>query len=178
MASSRPSRMPAGHADPVWRPAASFHPILHGCAQRCSLQGKAIEVGSTLKSGADTLGRIYSGFLRIAHCSLPTVAAVNGAAMGAGCDLACMCDIRVAGETTQFAESFVKLGIIPGDGGAWFLPRAVGRARAAEMSATIHALLRLNGGASDGAARRSARAACGISATSPRSCRNWPAACT
>ena len=49
---------------------------------------------------------------------VPTIAAVNGAAVGAGCDLACMCDIRIASEKARFAESFVKLGIIPGDGGA------------------------------------------------------------
>jgi enoyl-CoA hydratase/carnithine racemase len=64
---------------------------------------------------------------------VPSIAAVNGAAYGAGCDLAMMCDIRIAGETAVFAESFIKLGLIPGDGGAWFLPRVVGYGRAAEM---------------------------------------------
>ncbi len=64
---------------------------------------------------------------------VPTIAAVNGAAVGAGCDLAMMCDIRLAGPHAKFAESFVKLGIVPGDGGAWFLPRTVGWQRAAEM---------------------------------------------
>ncbi|MBV9066271.1 MAG: enoyl-CoA hydratase/isomerase family protein, partial [Methylobacteriaceae bacterium] len=54
---------------------------------------------------------------------VPIIAAVNGPAIGAGCDLACMCDIRIAAESASFAESFVKLGIIPGDGGAWLLPR-------------------------------------------------------
>jgi len=54
---------------------------------------------------------------------VPIIAAVNGSAIGAGCDLACMCDIRIAAESASFAESFVKLGIIPGDGGAWLLPR-------------------------------------------------------
>ncbi|MEZ5583782.1 MAG: crotonase/enoyl-CoA hydratase family protein [Candidatus Competibacteraceae bacterium] len=66
----------------------------------------------------------------------PTIAAVNGPAIGAGCDLALMCDIRIAAETALFAESFVKVGIIPGDGGAWFLPRAVGLSRACEMAFT------------------------------------------
>ena len=66
----------------------------------------------------------------------PLIAAVNGPAMGAGCDLACMCDLRIASETATFAESFVKLGIIPGDGGTWFLPRVVGWSKAAEMSFT------------------------------------------
>jgi enoyl-CoA hydratase/carnithine racemase len=67
---------------------------------------------------------------------VPVIAAVNGPAIGAGCDLACMCDVRVAGESAKFAESFVKLGIIPGDGGAWLLPRIVGFSRAVELSLT------------------------------------------
>ncbi|EKV31872.1 Enoyl-CoA hydratase [Caenispirillum salinarum AK4] len=67
---------------------------------------------------------------------VPTIAAVNGPAYGAGCDLALMCDMRICAETAVFAENFVKVGIIPGDGGAWLLPRAVGRARAAEMAFT------------------------------------------
>jgi enoyl-CoA hydratase/carnithine racemase len=72
----------------------------------------------------------------IYNCEVPVIAAVNGAAIGAGCDLALMADMRIASERAVFAESFVKLGIIPGDGGAWLLPRAVGQARAAEMSFT------------------------------------------
>lgn len=71
---------------------------------------------------------------------VPTIAAVNGPAIGAGCDLACMCDIRIASEKAVFAESFVKLGIIPGDGGAWFLQRAVGMSKACEMSFTGDAI--------------------------------------
>lgn len=67
---------------------------------------------------------------------VPVIAAVNGPAIGAGCDLACMCDIRIAGESARFAESFVRLGIVPGDGGAWLLPRIIGYSRAAELSFT------------------------------------------
>lgn len=70
------------------------------------------------------------------NLEVPTIAAVNGAAIGAGCDLTCMCDIRIASETASFAESFVKVGLIPGDGGAWLLPRVVGMSKAAEMSFT------------------------------------------
>ena len=66
--------------------------------------------------------------------NVPIIAAVNGPAVGAGCDLATMCDIRIASEKAMFAESFVKLGIIPGDGGAWFLPRAVGYSNACMMA--------------------------------------------
>ena len=70
------------------------------------------------------------------NLEIPTIAAVNGPAIGAGCDLACMCDIRIASESAKFAESFIKVGIVPGDGGAWLLPRVVGRSKAAEMSFT------------------------------------------
>lgn len=65
--------------------------------------------------------------------SVPVIAAVNGHAIGAGNDLACMCDIRIAGEDAVFAESFLRVGIIPGDGGAWLLPRIIGHARASQM---------------------------------------------
>lgn len=67
---------------------------------------------------------------------VPVVAAINGAAIGAGLDLACMCDVRVAADTAIFAESFVKLGLIPGDGGAWLLPRVIGMPRATLMTLT------------------------------------------
>jgi enoyl-CoA hydratase/carnithine racemase len=67
---------------------------------------------------------------------VPVIAAVNGPAIGAGCDLACMADIRIASTQARFAESFVKLGIIPGDGGAWLLQRVIGASRAAEMTFT------------------------------------------
>ncbi len=74
--------------------------------------------------------------LALYNLEVPVIAAVNGPAIGAGCDLACMCDIRIAADTATFAESFVKLGIIPGDGGAWLLPRAIGMSRAAELTFT------------------------------------------
>ncbi|NLE78393.1 MAG: crotonase/enoyl-CoA hydratase family protein [Rhodococcus sp.] len=74
------------------------------------------------------------------HCEVPTIAAVNGPAIGAGCDLTLMCDMRIASTNATFAESFVKVGIIPGDGGAWLLPRAIGQARASEMAFTGEAI--------------------------------------
>jgi enoyl-CoA hydratase/carnithine racemase len=67
---------------------------------------------------------------------VPAIAAVNGPAVGAGCDLAMMCDLRIAATTASFAESFLRVGLISGDGGAWFLPRTVGFARACEMAFT------------------------------------------
>ena len=74
------------------------------------------------------------------HCEIPTIAAVNGPAIGAGCDLALMCDLRIASTTATFSESFAKVGIIPGDGGAWLLPRAIGMARASETAFTGEAI--------------------------------------
>lgn len=67
---------------------------------------------------------------------VPIICAVNGPAIGAGLDLTCMCDIRIASEKATFAESFVRVGIVPGDGGAWLLPRAVGMSKASEMAFT------------------------------------------
>ena len=74
--------------------------------------------------------------LAMLRLDVPAIAAVNGPAVGAGCDLACMADIRIASTNARFAESFVKLGIIPGDGGAWFLQRIIGYSKAAELTFT------------------------------------------
>ena len=76
----------------------------------------------------------------LCNLDVPVIAAVNGPAVGAGLDLTCMADLRIASSTATFAESFVKVGIIPGDGGAWLLPRVVGRSKAAEMAFTGEAL--------------------------------------
>lgn len=82
---------------------------------------------------AQNIQRIPMAFSML---EVPVIAAVNGPAIGAGCDLACMADIRIAGESARFAESFVKVGLIPGDGGAWLLPRIVGYSKACEMAFT------------------------------------------
>lgn len=70
------------------------------------------------------------------NLDVPIICAVNGPAIGAGLDLTCMCDIRIASEKATFAESFIRVGIVPGDGGAWLLPRAVGMSKASEMAFT------------------------------------------
>lgn len=96
--------------------------------------------GLAAKVPVDTRRNYQTGIQRIPLAfealEVPAIAAVNGPAIGAGCDLTCMCDIRIAGESARFAESFVRLGIIPGDGGAWLLPRAVGYSKACEMAFT------------------------------------------
>jgi 2-(1,2-epoxy-1,2-dihydrophenyl)acetyl-CoA isomerase len=61
------------------------------------------------------------------------IAAINGHAVGLGLDLACFCDIRLCSGNALFAASFIKVGIVPGDGGAWILPRAIGLSKAAEL---------------------------------------------
>ena len=72
--------------------------------------------------------------LAVPGIEVPTIAAINGAAIGAGFDLSCMCDIRIGCEHTLLGETFINLGIIPGDGGAWFLQHLVGYQRAAELT--------------------------------------------
>ena len=74
--------------------------------------------------------------LTIHALKTPIIAMVNGAAVGAGCDLAAMCDLRIASETATFAETFAKVGLVPGDGGAYFLTRLVGFGKASEMFLT------------------------------------------
>ena len=92
--------------------------------------GSPFEQRNAYRTGIQTIP------MALNELEVPVVAAVNGPAVGAGLDLACMCDIRVASEKATFAESFVKLGIIPGDGGAWFLPRAIGMGLASLMTLT------------------------------------------
>jgi enoyl-CoA hydratase/carnithine racemase len=67
---------------------------------------------------------------------VPIIAAVNGPAIGAGCDVACFCDVRIASHEATFTTSFVKLGLVPGDGGAWILPRVIGSQNASRMLLT------------------------------------------
>ncbi len=66
----------------------------------------------------------------------PVIAAINGAAMGAGLDMAMMCDLRVCSDKAKLSESYIMLGLVPGDGGAFFLPRLVGTAKALELLLT------------------------------------------
>jgi len=74
--------------------------------------------------------------LAIHKCEVPVIAAINGAAIGAGFDVANMCDIRIASTKAKFGETFANLGLIPGDGGAWFMQRVIGYQKAAELTFT------------------------------------------
>jgi len=113
--------------------------------------GSAFSSGGNLKHMRDRVGtfagtpaQVRDGYrvgiqrlaLTLYNLEVPTIAAVNGPAYGAGCDTAMACDIRIAAEEAVFAENFVKVGLISGDGGSWLLPRAIGLSRACEMSFT------------------------------------------
>lgn len=74
--------------------------------------------------------------LTFSSLKTPVVAMVNGAAVGAGCDLAAMCDLRIASDEASFAETFAKVGLVPGDGGAFFITRLIGFGKAMEMFMT------------------------------------------
>lgn len=90
--------------------------------------GSPYELRNTYRDGIQRIP------LAIYELDIPVIAAVNGPAIGAGLDLACMCDIRLAAPKAIFAESFVRLGIVPGDGGAWLLPRIIGIPKASLMA--------------------------------------------
>ena len=83
-------------------------------------------LGNLAESSSQSLGSIYEGFLRIARSTLPTVAAVNGAAVGAGMNLALGCDVRLAARRAKFDTRFLQIGIHPGGGHTWMLRRIVG----------------------------------------------------
>jgi enoyl-CoA hydratase/carnithine racemase len=118
--------------------------ILTGEGSAFSSGGNVKNIRSELTESGMTPSQIAEWYtkgiqripLALYRLDVPLIAAVNGPAIGAGCDLACMCDIRIAAESACFAESFVKLGLIPGDGGSWLLPRAVGLSKACEMAFT------------------------------------------
>ena len=83
-------------------------------------------LGNLSQSSEGSLGTIYEGFLRIARSPLPTLAAVNGAAVGAGMNLALGCDVRIAARRAKFDTRFLQIGIHPGGGHTWMLRRIVG----------------------------------------------------
>lgn len=110
--------------------------------------GKAFSAGGDVKAMKDRAGafagpgvaireRYRSGIHRIVrsvwNIEVPMIAAVNGPAIGLGNDVACLADMRIASDTAIFGATFLKIGLVPGDGGAWLLPRVIGMARASEL---------------------------------------------
>ncbi|MEM7767622.1 MAG: crotonase/enoyl-CoA hydratase family protein [Pseudomonadota bacterium] len=120
-------------------------------AIRCTIltgEGRAFSAGGDVKAMKARSGAfggspqdVRQGYRRNIHrivnalynLETPLISAVNGPAIGLGCDVACMADIRIASEKAKFGVTFLKLGLIPGDGGAWLLPRLIGASRAAEL---------------------------------------------
>ncbi len=117
--------------------------------------GRAFSAGGDLKAMRDRRDlfagsglEIRERYRRVVHrivrslygLEVPLVAAINGPAMGLGCDIAGLADIRIASDRASFGVPFLKLGIIPGDGGSWLLPRNIGHARAAEMLFTARVI--------------------------------------
>jgi len=83
-------------------------------------------LGNLAEANGSSLGTIYEGFLRIARSTLPTLAAVNGAAVGAGMNLALGCDVRLAARRARFDTRFLQIGLHPGGGHTWMLRRIAG----------------------------------------------------
>jgi enoyl-CoA hydratase/carnithine racemase len=120
-------------------------------AIRCAIltgAGKAFSAGGNVKAMQNRTGAfggdpasVRTGYKTNVHrivdalfnLETPLIAAVNGAAIGLGCDVACMADMRISSDTAKFGVTFLKLGLSPGDGGAWLLPRVVGFSRACEL---------------------------------------------
>jgi len=118
---------------------------------RCAIltgAGKAFSAGGNLKAMREQTGpfagsgvlireNYRGGIHRMVRAlwgiEVPLIAAVNGPAIGLGNDVACLADLRIASENAVFGASFLKMGLVPGDGGAWILPRLIGQARAAEL---------------------------------------------
>lgn len=131
--------------------AAACEAINRDMDVRCVIltgAGRAFSAGGDIKAMRDKTGTfggtppaISDGYrdnihkmLRALHgIRVPVIAAVNGAAIGLGCDVACLADIRIASDKAKFGVTFLKLGIIPGDGGTWILPRTIGMSRASEL---------------------------------------------
>src|SRR3546814_8743129 len=120
-------------------------------AVRCAIltgSGKCFSAGGDVKAMREGTGNFSGGAVQIREgyrsnihraaraffgLDMPLIAAVNGPAIGLGCDVACMADVRLASDTAKFGVTFLKLGLVPGDGGTWLLPRTISMSRAAEL---------------------------------------------
>lgn len=99
-------------------------------AKKEMFEGEPNELRERYKKGIQKIPKAFN------ELSTPVVAMINGAAIGAGLDIACMSDIRICSENAKFGETFTKIGLIPGDGGTYFLQRIVGFSKAMEMTIT------------------------------------------
>ena len=97
-------------------------------------EGSPYNIRSNYRTSVQQIGPALN------ELEVPVIAAINGSAIGLGLDIACACDIRLMADSAVVAESYVKLGIIPGGGGAWLLPRLIGPQRAALMTLTGEAI--------------------------------------
>ncbi len=145
------ARNPLGHEGDGQRFRAAADAINADKALRCVIMtgaGKAFSAGGDLKSMRERSGHFggtplelrdhyrdsIHGIIRAMwDIEVPVVGAINGPAIGLGGDVASLCDIRIAAASAKFGATFLKLGILPGDGGAWLLPRIVGWSRAAQL---------------------------------------------
>ena len=145
------SRNPLGEEGDGERFAAAADRINQDREVRCAIltgAGSAFSAGGNLKAmrertggfgggGAHIRENYRNGIHRIIRAlwgiEVPLIAAVNGPAIGLGNDVACLADIRVAADNSVFGATFLKVGLVPGDGGAWILPRVIGASRAAEL---------------------------------------------
>lgn len=145
------SRNPLGEPGDGERFAAAAERINGDRDVRCVIltgAGPAFSAGGNLKAmrergpgfagpGAHIRDQYRHGIHRMVRAlwtlEVPMIAAVNGAAIGLGNDVACLADTRIAADTAIFGATFLRVGLVPGDGGAWLLPRVLGMARAAEL---------------------------------------------
>jgi enoyl-CoA hydratase/carnithine racemase len=117
--------------------------VLTGAGDRAFCSG--IDLGSISNANPDLRplerksqlhDEIHQVALALEDLDKPVIAAINGAAVGAGLDMALMCDLRIAARSARLSEGYVKVGLTPGDGGAYYLPRLVGTAKALELLLT------------------------------------------
>lgn len=97
---------------------------------------RRVESRRPLNSRRYLTDHVHLVALALERMQKPSIAAVNGPAIGAGMDMALMCDMRVAGRSARFAEAYIRAGLVPGNGGCYYLPRIVGLPKALELLLT------------------------------------------
>jgi len=118
--------------------AAEADPTIHvlvvtGSAPAFCSGGGLDDLKAAAEGNDAAIHAVYRSFMAVADCALPTIAAVNGPAVGAGFNLALACDIRIAAPTASFDSRFLQIGLHPGGGHSWMLLRAVGWAAASRI---------------------------------------------